>query len=295
LGKKDKDDDLDKDSRKRLEKLAEQWSETPSSWSLEKLTPVDLKLLLEHWAPLQDLIRAVAAGPAGASPAALAQETTTLREHIAETVAARSAAEDDNARLLAELEKAQGQCRALQNDLAQCTATTQKFLQANGALEKQMQQAQKDLAACSAELARSGSAPGELALLRQDAELAQRLELADLPADDSRALIQIVAVLAQRDNLERLWSALKERCEAQNRPAHDPERALLVAALAWHNYNWRTRPYRLVEATPGAAYDFERHLRSRHVASGEIVAELRLPGIADGGGKPLCKALVSTR
>jgi hypothetical protein len=54
-----------------------------------------------------------------------------------------------------------------------------------------------------------------------------------------------VAVLAQRDNLERL-PALKDRCEAENRPAHTAERALLAAALSWYNHNWRSKPYQLV-------------------------------------------------
>jgi hypothetical protein len=43
------------------------------------------------------------------------------------------------------------------------------------------------------------------------------------------------------------------------------------------------------------AYDFERHLRSRHNTRGETVAALHLPGIADGGGHIVCKALVHTR
>lgn len=299
MGKKDKVEELDKDRRKRLEKLAEQWSGEVPSWSLEKLTLVDLRLMLEQHEPLQDLIRDIAS--VDASPATAARETTELRSQRAKTESARSAVSLDLIRTENELEMAQAQCRALQQDLGKCTATVQQLLQdsqdaelTRKQLEKQLKQTQKELSTCRVELARSGSPVPELTLLRTDAELAQRLELTDLAADDTQALIQIVAVLAQRDNLERLWVALKERCEAQNRPARETETALLVAALTWHNHNWRTRPYRLIEAAPRSVYNYEQFLRSRHTPAGEIVSELRLPGISDGSGKPLCKALVST-
>lgn len=291
MGKKDKDVELDKDSRKRLEKLADLWAEPPSSWLLEKFTFADLRLVLEHFAPLHDLIRAITAVPAVDSPGTVTLETTDL-----------GAARNDLDRVQTELEDAQAQCRALQTELAQGNATIEKLRQAlveqeqaRKPLEKQLQQTQKDLSACRAELTRHSSAPAELALLREDVELAQRLGLTDLPADATQAMIQVVAVLSQRDNLQRLWDALKDRCEAQNRPAREPERALLIAVLGWHNHNWRTRPYRCIEAEPSAAYNFEHHQRSRHTPTGESVGELRLPGIADSSGKPLCKALLSTR
>ncbi len=298
MGKKDEDEGLDKKSRERLEKLAPEWSESRCP---EKLTLPDLRLLLEHFPPLQDLIRAIAAVPSGDAPGALAQETTALRERMDEAEAAQRAAEEELARIRVELGQAHSECRDLQKDLEQCSAATKQLLQtkqslerAHKSLEKQLQQTQQELGDCRAQLARSGSAPAELTLLRKDAELAARLGLADLPDDDQQALVQVVAVLAQRDNLERLWGALRERCESHNRPAPAPEQALLSAALAWHNHNWRTLPYRLIDAALGTAYDFERHLRSRQTPTGETVGETRLPGIADGSGKPICKALVNT-
>jgi len=294
MEKKDSTDDLDKESRRRLEKLADTWDESVSSLKKENLTLADLRLLLEHFTPLQDLIRGIVAVPEGASPAAWAQQATAMRKQIDELEAGRRSAEADCACLKSELSQAQARCHALQKDLAECTATTQQLLKANGKLEKQLQQALKERDACRAELDRSGSVPEELAQLRSDAVLAQRLDLGDLPDDDTRALIQVVAVLAQRDNLERLWQALKERCETQNRQASQAELGLLKAALAWHNHNWRTRPYRLIEAAPRTPYDFDRHQRSLQTTGGEKVSEQRLPGIADGSGKALCKALVGT-
>ena len=303
------EDGLDKPSRKRLEKLGTQWSEPCEAWSVDKLTLPDLKLLLERFTPLQDLIRALVATPEGTSPNTLAQETASLRHEASSAQAAQSSAEDALAEAQAQLAQAHAQCSALQNDLNQhkhdlseCAATTKNLLQENQAqantiqkLEKEVQQAEKKLKACQAELARSGNAPAELALLRQDNALAQALGLAPLPSDDTLALIQMVAVLAQRDNLERLWRTLKDRCETELRPASASEAALLTAALAWYNHNWRTRPYSLIEATPATAYDMERHQRCRHSPTGDTVAAQHLPGMADGSGTPLCKALVSTR
>lgn len=311
MAKKDKNDVLNKDSSKRLEKLKGEWIPETSNlfFSPEKLTLPDLKLLLEHFAPLQELIRALVVAPAGTAPTALVDETNALRAQISDTEDKLSNAEDklreaqdSIAQALAELAQANSQCSALQDDLKQCNASAKTLLQQNKQheqaskqLQKDLQAADKKLQASQAELARAGSAAPELALLRQDTALAQALSLSPLPSGDTEALIHIVAVLAQRDNLERLWSALKERCEAERRPASAAEQALLSAALAWYNYNWRTRPYRLIDAAPAAAYDFNAHLRSRHTTTGETITAQLLPGIADGSGNPLCKALVSTR
>lgn len=273
--------ELDKHHRGRLEELTKEWEQSqPGPGNLSAL---DLRLLLEHSPLVRDLIRCIAVSPQ-------------------DTIQPPTVTQQDSPQNDLEL-----QCQAAQRDLKQCTAETQKLLQEKEKLskanknlkdekkelEKQLQQAKKQLDACQA-TAPSNAVPA-LALLRGDLDLAQRLGLPDLPSDDTQALIHVVAVLAQRENLERLWSALKDRCEAEQRPANLSERALLATALAWHNHNWRTRPYRLIEAAPSSAYHFESHLRSRHTQAGETVLDLHLPGIADGSGQPLCKALVRTR
>lgn len=296
-------DQLDKDRRKQLEKLELDWTKSPDKFGLLKLTLPDLRLLLEHFAPLQELLRQIAAPTQSTPPMAEAQSGATHQP----------AASQATEQLQAELQQAHGecsqlksQCEAALHDLAECNAVVKKLLQEKEKLqqnnktlkqdckqlEKQWQQAQEQLGTSQAA---QKPIPPELTLLRSDPDLAQRLDLPDLPSDDTQALIQTVAVLAQHENLERLWSALKDRCEADNRPASAPERALLETTLAWHNHNWRTRPYRLMEVTPSSAYHFENHLRSRQTPTGETVASLVLPGIADSSGKPLCKTLVSTR
>lgn len=292
MSKKDKDNQLDKDSLKRLEKFDEEWGDAPKYLS-EKLTITDLRLLLEHFEPLQDLIRAVVTTSTSGTPAVLAQETAALRDRIAtEKVGRRTG---DLSRTQSELGAALEQCRALQNDLAECNATTQQLLQAKGKLEKQLQNAEKELSAYRAELDRSGRAPSELALLRGDVELAQRLELADLPDDDTQALIRTVAVLSQMNNIERLWDVLKAACERESRPAHAEESALLQSAVDWHNHNWRTKPFALHRPNDGKHFDFSKEQRAASTPSGDTVSAVWLPGIVTGTGTVQKKALVATR
>ena len=183
-----------------------------------------------------------------------------------------------------------------------CKATTEilldekkELLEKNKKLNKDLVSESKKKQEIQEKLAHIGSAPAELALLREDTALAQALSLSTLPSGDIEALIHIVAVLAQRDNLERLWDILKDRCENENRPANAAERALLSTALAWYNYNWRTHPYNLIEVSPTAAYDFNAHLRNRHTTTGEIIVAQHLPGIIGSNNEQVRKALVITR
>ena len=288
---------LDKQNRKRLEKLQAEWDKSPEVYMRERLSLPDLRLLLEYHAPLQALIRAIASSPQGGLPLA-----TDLGSQAEGAPCQAPSAIEEHAAALSEAEHWREQCQALQQDLKQCSAATNNLLQEKNARqqaldkkEKQLQQVEADLSAARAELAYAGRAPAELEWLRRDTELARRLELTDLPGDATQALIRVVAVLAQRDNLERLWSVLRERCEAENRAVDSNELALLTAALAWYNHNWRSKPYQLLEETPGTPYNFERHLRSQHACGGETISELLLPGIADGRGRLSCKALVRTQ
>ena len=305
---------LNTESRKRLETLTSHWTKAPDGFGLSDLTLPDLRLLLEHFAPLQELIRHIAAPAQATAPTAddqsyAAPPTATLQA-MEQLQTQLQQAQTDLQQIRSEYSHLTSQCQAAQRDLLACNAAWNKLLQEKEKLQqekeklqqnnkalkqdckqldKQLQQAQEQLSAFQ------NQGTPELAVLRGDPDLAQRLDLSNLPSDDTQALIQAVAVLAQRENLERLWSALKDRCEAENRPASMPERALLETALVWHNHNWRTRPYRLMEITPPSAYHFENHLRSRQTPTGETVAALDLPGIADGSGAPLCKVLVRTR
>lgn len=291
MAKKNKLEHLDEDSRKRLEKLAEEWNKTPGGFGFNL---ADLRLLLENFTPLQDLIRQIVApalthppatpfGEAGIQTAAPetyaedAQELQNTRQELAQAAADLKAC---NAKIAERLKEREGHRREIKSLKDECSQ-----------LKSQLQQAQADLIAAKN---RSSAAP-ELAFLRGDPQLAQEMSLTDLPTDDTQALIQTVAVLAQIDNIKRLWSVLKDRCEAEQRPATEEERTLLQTALAWHNHNWRSLPYRLIDTAPASAYDYENQQRSRQVTKGETVTALHLPGIANSSGKALCKALVMTQ
>lgn len=279
---------LGKDARKRLEKLGAEWDKEPGGIGFNA---ADLRLLLEYSKPLHDLIRQIAAtAPGQAVPSAAAQEALALARDEAETAQA----------------EAQKQCRDLQAQLADRqreVATLRQQLaeeqQRSRALEQGLQHAQTQSAQLQQELARQrqqqGAMPSALGLLRHDGALAQRLGLADLPADASAALVRVVAVLAQMNSIERLWDTLKEHCEREGRPASAEETELLQTALDWHNHNWSSRPYTLHRPTAGGAFDFSKEQRAAASPSGEVLTAVWLPGIVAGGGKVQKKALVATR
>lgn len=263
---------LDDAGRERLHKLQAEWGKEARSIFIEKLTMVDLRLLLQHFPPLQALIRAIATCeqmPAGEVTNDQDDKAGQLHSHAASMPA------------------------SLRDELASCQVQLKQQRQDNCELEQVCRQLKVELA--EAQRSRAVATPDELVLLREDAALADAMGLAALPADDRQAWTQVVAVLSQRDNLERLWSVFKTRCEAERRSANERELRLLSSALTWLNHNWHSRPYRLREAAPSSTFDFDTQQRSSQAAAGETVAELWLPGIVDGGGRLLCKALVLTR
>ncbi len=266
MGKKDHDDErrhdplahLGKDARKRLEKLREEWDKEAGSYLLTELKAPDLRLLLEYSKPLHDLIRQIAAtAPGQTVPSAAAQDALESARDEAE--AAQSEAEDQCRALQVQLAANQRDAAALRQQLAEAQ-------QRSRAVEQELRSAQRQLASLEQELARQrqqqGAQPPALALLRQDSTLAQRLDLADLPADASAALIRVVAVLAQMNSIERLWDALKENCERDRRPASAEETALLQNALDWHNHNWSRRPYALHRPRTGDSFDYSKEQRA---------------------------------
>ncbi len=303
--------------------------------SPEKLTIDDLRLLLTHFVPLQALIRNITNSGAALTESAssafprtsIQQDDTNDTSNTADTARIQA--------LQTELTELQSKCQQLAQDLQTCTQASTQLLQDNKTLQqrlaqatedyqtlekhyaaqekqsqqretelaklhKQYQQLQQKLEQCQHALEQERSRPSTthpaVTLLRQDSTLAKDLGLPDLPADDDlAALQQTVAVLSQSDSLKRLWDILKARTEAHNRPATPEERELLETALAWHNHNWRSRPYSLVAPAAGTSYDFNHHQRCKPTPSGETIASLWVPGIADAGGKAFCKSLVNTK
>lgn len=295
MAKKDKEADVDplehiaKDARKRLEKLGAEWDKE-ASLLLSNLTTADFRLLLENVPPLRELIRQIAATPSGQSvPSAAA--LATQAETCAQAEAERDEAEAERQALQAQLVSSQTEAGKLRQQLAD------KRRQASE-LDKELQRLKQLLLAREQELAKfrqQAALPPVLEQLSSMPVLASRLELGDLPQDASAAIIRVVAVLSQLNNLERLWDAIKDVCETERRPASENEIALLQTALDWHNHNWRIKPYTLYRPRVDTNFDFKMAQRSASTPSGEMLTAVWLPGIASGSDSVQKKALVATR
>lgn len=309
---------LDADAAKRLEKLKIEWDKKPGSFLLEKITVQDLRLLLENFEPLRALIQSLATQqpnqlttevsktlPTKTSTDNIEQykkAVTEATEELTKTKDLLVTAKEKIITLKDEIETQTQANNELEKELLESKQNNQAFakqqeidLKDKQKLTRQLSETEQQVAEYKLKLAEQNKSLDEINFLRNEPELTQRLDLGNLPSDNTQALIQIVAVLAQKDNLERLWQALKTRCEAERRAASNDELQLLKTALAWYNHNWRTRPFQLIEMPSGSSYDYEQHQKSSHTSGGETVHALHLPGIADGSGKPLCKALVNTR
>lgn len=261
----------DKDTRKRLKKLSDEWCAPSYESGFEKLTAFHLRLLLEHVPAVQELIRQIVSG----------EPQTPAPEHKPPQSE----------------EPLQKEIQALQQGLSTCRKEQDKLL-------KQLLDAKEELKKLQAEnrrldkertAQRQSAQPSALALLHSEQALAERLGLGGLPQDPIQALVRAVAVLSQMGTIERLWDALKETCEREQRRASQEEVSLLQTALDWHNQNWQQRPYALRQPRTGESFDFNTQQRPPSVTSGEKIAALWLPGIVAGNGAVQKKALVTTQ
>ncbi|AKU11340.1 hypothetical protein AzCIB_1438 [Azoarcus sp. CIB] len=294
MGRKDHDDTdplahLDKDARKRLEKLGEEWDKDAGGW-LEKLTAPDLRLILENFRPLHDLIRRIAASASGqAVPSAAAQQV--LEASCSQAESEKDAALAEDLTLLEQLDACHQEQTELRRQL-QATEKRQAKLEAdNLRLTSELGAQQRELT----QLRLHADLPPVLGLLRRDPALAERLGLGSLPDDTSQALIRAVAVLSQMGTIERLWDTLREGCERECRPANAEETALLQTALDWHNHNWQKKPFALHHPSDGRHFDFSKEQRAATSPSGDTLTTVWLPGIVSGNGAVQKKALVATR
>lgn len=319
-----KKEQLGQRESKRLEKLGEAWAEEAGSWSysLTNLTPADLRLMLEHFEPLQDLVRRLATGAPIAPVAAEADD--------ADEEPRDAGKKSDRARH----DALQARVRELEDELTRAYKTARQAQQRLSEIEHQNRSLQQNLAAArqeqdslkarldeaqealrearsAADMERSarekaerraaelekrtqhGAAGRTLAALRGNAKLARRFGLDGL-GDDIDSLVRAVAVLAQRDNVVQLFEALGEEAQKRREPLTNEERALLEAAVDWYNYNWKDKRYALEEPRQGAPFDLERHRRAKHTPTGETIARVLVPGLRSGTGAPSPKPIVET-
>lgn len=295
---------LDADATKRLNKLIPEWDKTPNYSFSDALRIQDLRLLLENFAPLRALIQSLATQQPSEllSDESITQSAIEIAENTEHSKQAIAEATEELTKTKDLLVAAKEKIATLKDEIETQKQANQVFakqqeidLKDKKKLTRQLSETEQQIVEYKLKLAAQNQSLDEIDFLRQEPDLAKRLDLGVLPTDNTQALIQIVAVLAQKDNLERLWQALKTRCEAESRAANTDELQLLKTALAWYNNNWRTRPFQLIEIPSGSSYDYEKHQKSSHTSGGETIHALHLPGIADGSGKPFCKALVNTR
>lgn len=287
------DAELSKDEHKRLEKLGEEWGKGVSGYWQKELTLPDLRLLLEHFQPLRELIRQVAAPELGrvVPGAAVSVERESARDEAAEAAQTEIEAERD---------ALQTQLNASQHDAADLKQQLAEEQRRRGQMEQEVQRLRQQLEHQTQALARQrqqqSTFPPGVALLGGNSALAVRLGLTDLPGDGTGALIRVVAVLAQMSSIERLWDALKENCERERRPASAEEVALLQTALDWHNHNWSRKPFALHCPVAGAVFNFNEEQRAVSTPpTGETLSAVWLPGIMASSGSVQKKALVTTR
>lgn len=250
--------ELDKDEKKRLKKLQDEYD--------EKLTYSDLLLLLEHDKRMQETVRAITAPGAAINPAQLAQLAKL---------------EQENQQLNTQLVNSQAQIKLIRNELSAAKAerdsTNVELNSHRQAIAKQ--KVWLDIAA----------------QVSADTELCKFFGLADaLHKKDFAALVVMVAVFAQMENIKRLFDFFKDRCTRNRYAATAQEQQCLVNALEWHNHNWQQRPFCLLTPICGEPYDYAAHQRATTTPTGEKIAELWLPGIEDSNHRPICKALVAT-
>lgn len=281
---------LSKNQQSRLDELSKEW-ETGKRKTFETFTLSDLKLFLEHHSDVQALIRRLVnetsadAAPAYAyNNANTDKELSALRAELAQEKATNQRLQNENSTL-------QTLIRQSRTDLEREQAKTAQVRDSQSRLdqcEAQLKDAQTAL-----ERARNANQPPQVVRwLRQETELAERMGVADLPADTLQALTTVVAVFSQRNNLERLWDTLRERIDFSNRCASTEELALLNASITWTNINCPRTPIELV-AAQGYDFDFDQQTRSRNTPTGESIQQTVLPGLAEGR-EIIKKPIVST-
>ncbi|MCX8146696.1 MAG: hypothetical protein N3C59_10235 [Azovibrio sp.] len=271
-------------AEKRLDQLEEDWRSEPGRISLRIFTAADLRLLLESSEEVRELIRAIVqggdAGRAGGDERAA--DMPAVRPALPYVLA--STVENELRRQLDDANRTIKELRSDNERLADEASEERK--RARDA-ERQIDKLRK--------LNAFGSAGEVLDVLVGNPQLAKRLSLAGVKKDAESA-IRVVAVLAQRQGLERVFEVLVDLVDG--RPVgsglDEAQRGLLMAALAWHNHNWPDLPYRLFEPKVGGEFKFDQHKRSVHTPTGERVARLLVPGLCTAKGKVEIKPLVAT-
>ncbi len=259
--------DMDKDERKRLERLQEDGPKGVKGWGLVDLTYPDLQLLLVADPKIRKLIRQIIqpmlAAPAGDKATAAASD-----ENVSETeTVSRQVEPPSPPPPIIKIEK------VIESVIQKVPYEVRVEVPVHDPLRGQLAPEIKLLQAVKA-----------------DAELAGNWLWAD--ESEGRQLVRLMAVLSDWDEVLSLWGRLADRCKRDQRAVTTTELAILQAALALHNLRWRDRAAQCVQAQIGAAFHHET--MERGTPKGNTVAEVWLLGLDNAAGQVQKKPVVKT-
>ncbi|MFC4487314.1 hypothetical protein [Tepidiphilus baoligensis] len=298
----------DKKPQNRLDDLRKEWEEMPGNckW-IPWLTAGDLRLLLEHYEPLRELIRNIATNQegrnerrgaieSGSAIIAMNQNAAVEEQRAKENWEAlqrqMTALTEENATLRSRIEQNERDLSDKNAQISACQEKLSSYESENRRLEEALKKRDQQL-----ERLQKESKPAELAALRnwlsRNPDAARRLGLQGL-GDAWADLARAVAVLAQWGSIECLHEILTET--AKKHGITDEEGIeILHMALTWYNYNWQKSPFRLERPSPDAAFDYNCQQRILATPTGETITRVLVPAIVDSNGKVICKAVVETR
>lgn len=317
--------DMNKDERKRLERLQEDGPKGVAGYLLKDLTYPDLQLLLVADETTRRLIRQICESPAATEapctePAAPGndhdkEESSDMGRKKDELKEALKAEEKKVKTLTASLKKTEQELSTTQNDLAESkskliftTKNLQTAEQSALSLSANLSEMQTELATALRECSqlqtqltaaeRKLKAPAthplltqlspELALLKAllaDDELRAQWHL-DKDDNPGRQLARLLANLADWDDgVCTLWDKLATRCKADQRTATPTEISMLQTALDLHNLRYQHRAATLQSTDLGAGFHHE-HMQ-RGTPKGNTVTAVWLPGLNSAAGKLL--------
>lgn len=254
---------MNKEEKKRLERLQEDGLKEIDAYTLKNLTYPDLQLLLLKDPTIRKLIRQIVASTLAASGA--------------------NAIDGDDAAPVAKPDAAD-ETEVPAPEVAQPIVKIERVIE-KVPFEVRVEVPVQD--PLRAELA------PELKLLKSvqaDAELAAAWLWA--VESEGQQLVRLLAVLAEWDEILSLWNRLADRCKNEQRAATATELNILQAALALHNLRWRDRAAKLLTVDTGAAFHHET--MERGTAKGSTVAGVWLPGLDNAAGQLQKKPVVKT-
>mgnify|MGYP001626195657 FL=1 len=302
--------DLTSQEKDRLKILEEEWNKEAGQDSTVYLTPSDLKLMLCKFKPLIELLtglRVLSKKSKDAEDQLLGGSESILgavdgldkKERLIQRLESklleREAQLSDVQKQMCDLQERFAQNeqerQSLSNELAQ---TRQRYEEVSA----RVRQLEEDLGRALQEVEKHKSRsemPAILDSLNRLPEVLRRMNLLNLPENPIRAIIQVVAVLSQKENLERLWDVCSDEVSRKTGSVRDDCSIVLGEAVTWYNYNWQSKQVALNRVESGAPFDFSQHQRSLSSPQGETVIETVLPGLIASDGKVIKKAIVVTK